>query len=415
MLINFEAKNIFSFNSNPGICFSMRPGKYREHPEVVTQESDTASVKVLRLGLLYGHNSSGKSNLLKSMSVFRDLVIRNKARYLTRFRFEENPATYLSATFLTPVGILQYTISFTNEKVLSEKLLQGKKLNSLKTIYSREGSSFQPHFTDQYSDAFKNFLKNTEGRIRPEQLAINKLHDDNIDQFCTETAARPYCALWDWFKKIEFIYPNSCFKDRKFIGQDMAPFVKHFLQKINIDVDIIVHKTPLQDEVEKEKYKDLQKNRSYPIKDDNNMRYIFRDEMGELYRCEIVFKRKGKEFLLGEESRGVKYLLEILPLLYWCQDVKQKSTYRTCFIDELGLRLHPDATQSFITEFLSYANLSQHIQLIATTHDPSLVETVRMDCVKQAYKREDATIYTTKLVRSDATKYKKMKIVLNTK
>lgn len=415
MLINFEAQNILSFNSVPGISFSMRPGKYRDHQEFVAQGKGNADVKVLRLGLLYGLNSSGKSNLLKSLEIFHDMVICNNSASLTRFRFEDNPNTSLSLTILTEAGILKYTICFNDEKILHEELLQGKTLQYFKKVYERKEDSFVPTISTEHSATFKNFLLTTEGRIRPNQLVINKLHDDNLAQFKDEPPAHPYCALWNWFKKMTFIYPNSYFQNRNFIGQEMSLFVKQFLHKMGIEVDVEVKKTHLEDNADKERYKNLPKNQSKPLLPDANMRYIFRDEHGELYRCEIVFKRRGKEFLLGEESRGVKYLLEILPLLYWCQDIQQQGTYRTYLIDELGLRLHPTVTQLFVQEFMSHFRETPYMQIIATTHDPLLIDTVRSDCVKVAHKIEDATTYDPYQSRSDATKYKKVDLLLNTK
>ena len=242
MLINFEAKNILSFNSAPGISFSMRPGKYRTHQECVAQNKEKADVKVLRLGLLYGLNSSGKSNLLKSLEIFRDMVISNNSAALTRFRFEDNPNTSLSLTMLTEAGILKYSICFDDVQILSEELLQGKSLLSLKQVYQRNKDTFSPYISTAHSASFKNFLLTTEGRIRPNQLVINKLHDDNLAQFKDEPSALPYCALWDWFKKMTFIYPNSYFQNRNFIGQDMSLFVKQFLHKIGIEVDVEVKK-----------------------------------------------------------------------------------------------------------------------------------------------------------------------------
>lgn len=415
MLINFEAKNIFSFNADPGIYFSMRPGKYRDHQEFVAQGKGNADVKVLRLGLLYGLNSSGKSNLLKSLEIFHDMVIRNNSASLTRFRFEDNPNTSLSLTILTGAGILKYSICFNDEKILHEELLQGKTLQYFKKVYERKEDSFVPTISTEHSTTFKNFLLTTEGRIRPNQLVINKLHDDNLAQFKEELAAQPYCALWDWFKNMLFVYPYSYFQNRNFIGQDMSLFVKQFLHKMGMEVDVEVKKTHLEDNAEKEKYKDLAKNQSQPLIFDANMRYIFRDEKGELYRCEIVFKRRGKEFLLGEESRGVKYLLEILPLLYWCKDIQKQGIYRACFIDELDRRLHPMVTQLFVEEFVSHFQETPYMQIIATTHDPLLIDSVRADCVQVAHKKDDATSYGPYQPRSDATKYKKVDLLLNTK
>lgn len=72
MLIRFTVENFRSFDQEA--FFSMLPGRVQKHPNhIVTGKNH--GIDVLRTGLLYGANASGKSNLVRAMAFARDFII----------------------------------------------------------------------------------------------------------------------------------------------------------------------------------------------------------------------------------------------------------------------------------------------------------------------------------------------------
>ncbi len=74
MLVEFSVENYRSFDSRQTL--SMVPGRERTHPE---NRITIGGIELLKSAALYGANASGKSNLVRAMSYFTELV-REPAR-----------------------------------------------------------------------------------------------------------------------------------------------------------------------------------------------------------------------------------------------------------------------------------------------------------------------------------------------
>ena len=73
MIAEFRVSNFFSIRSEQMISFVATPDKFmnEEYCNKVTDD-----VSLLKIGVIYGANASGKSNVLKALSFFKQLMQR---------------------------------------------------------------------------------------------------------------------------------------------------------------------------------------------------------------------------------------------------------------------------------------------------------------------------------------------------
>ena len=130
MLIRFVAKNIFSFKDETE--FNLFPNKTQrlQHHKVTI-----GGFEFLRFSAIYGANGSGKSNLIKAISLLETIVEEGKLPSdIEDLKFkldEENSKLPISigAEFIANNNAYFYTITFDEGKILNEYLAHSYKNN----------------------------------------------------------------------------------------------------------------------------------------------------------------------------------------------------------------------------------------------------------------------------------------------
>lgn len=392
MLINFKAQNIYSFSPKSHSELSMVAGKQQEKKELVV-ENKVLKMRLLRLGLIYGKNAAGKTNLLKSLHFLCELMVKgvtaDESFQIPQFKFDSQKETCFELAVLSSVGVLRYVLTINPYAVVQEAFFHRPNSSPEKLVFKRSGNKIELGKSVKIaSKEMENFILATSGRVRSNQLFLNKLMDDNFQQFEEEEAAQPYLSLWEWFRTINFVAPHSVFWKREFIAENMTQFISKFLKRINMEVQVKVVRSPVTDSLIKEGFEKLKTGHSMLLRNDSNMSYVKREADGSLNRYEIQFERDGQTFTMSEESAGIKRLIELIPILFFSRmgsfasdKILDKKLYRTIFIDELGVRFHRDLLDAFVQEFIQSFKQQPFIQMICTTHDEHLVELVRRDCV----------------------------------
>ena len=392
MLIKFKAQNIYSFSPESPCELSLVAGKQQEKKEFIVENKDT-KLRLLRLGLIYGKNAAGKTNLLKSLYFLGETMIKGvppeESFHIPQFKFDSQKETRFEIAVLTSCGELRYLLTLNPDSVVQEELFHRPNTSPEKLVFKRTGNQIELGKSSKTIPAeMKNFILATAGRARANQLFLNKLMDDNFQQFKQETSAQPYLDLWEWFRRANFVAPHSIFKKREFIAENMTLFISKFLKKINMDVQVKVVHSPVTDSLTKERFEKLKSGQSMLLRNDSNMSYVKRESDGTLNRYEIQFERNGQTFTMAEESAGIKRLVELIPILFFSKmgsfttnKALDKKIYQTVFIDELGVRFHRDLLEAFIREFAESYKQQPFIQMICTTHDEHLLNLVRRDCV----------------------------------
>ena len=81
MIAEFKVSNFFSIRSEQRLSFIASRDNFMEE-EYIRPVGD--SVRLLKIGLIYGSNASGKSNVLKALAYFRRLTLQDVHDFLPR-------------------------------------------------------------------------------------------------------------------------------------------------------------------------------------------------------------------------------------------------------------------------------------------------------------------------------------------
>ena len=208
MLIGFSVSNFKSFNDNQTISFlSTKIARHKEH---IFQIEDK---KILKSGLIFGANASGKSNLIKAIAFSRKLILLGIDKVdLTKKNFRistdsyKNPAVF---EYRLMIDDTEYSygvvVSYCKKEVLAEWLVKIKSDGSEEVIFNREVDKndrsnvssdkvydtqeenkrievYLEDFSENISDAFrkKTILSDIAERVNDQQnffIEIRKVYD----------------------------------------------------------------------------------------------------------------------------------------------------------------------------------------------------------------------------------------------
>ncbi|MGY5353456.1 AAA family ATPase [Wenyingzhuangia sp. IMCC45467] len=128
MILEFKVKNYLSFREEQVLSFEPSTDKEYESQYCVEVKE---GVKILKLGLVYGANASGKTNLLKALEFLRRFVLiqkkdKTKETDALSFQFDnsyiEEPSEFELSFYLNKIKYV-YSVILDNDKVLVENLI----------------------------------------------------------------------------------------------------------------------------------------------------------------------------------------------------------------------------------------------------------------------------------------------------
>ena len=182
MLIEFTVGNYRSINDKQ--TFSLLTDSIDEHPENVIPSPNTEKYDLLKIGLIYGANASGKSNLLLALSSFIDLILgsdSNKPKtpiqqyqpYKLSKKTLQQPV-YFEMEFIHHDNIrYHYLVQFSSTKI-EEEILSFFP-NKQRVILFKRTQGKPIH----YSDALKGPKKQIEKILNPNTLFLSKGASNN--------------------------------------------------------------------------------------------------------------------------------------------------------------------------------------------------------------------------------------------
>jgi len=392
MLIRFSVENFLSFKDE--VEFSMVAGRTRKHKEHILTTGKRNDIRLLKTGVIYGANASGKSNLIKAMSFAKELIvqgIRKKqdipvipyrfdnatASKPSRFQFEIkcNPNAYIYGFELDKKQVRSewlYEIRTASEKLIFERMTG---LNGLTEI----------EFGNILLTAEQNqkFLDFTARGTRPNQLFLTESIERNISYFED---------IYNWFDKtLVLIFPNTipagieiAFMGDKDFQQQFRKLIKLFdlgIDDIRLEDFDFDTETRLPNEIKEQIKQDVREmNREaegyeiIQVPDLNIL--IFADPDNEIKAYKFMtFHRvagepRSEPLELTEESDGTQRLFELVPALI---DLLNDKRERVFVIDELDRRLHAHITYNILDIFLTNS-VNKSSQMIVTTHESSLLD-----------------------------------------
>jgi len=162
MLISATFQNIYSFNKETRILFTA--GKSDQLPMHVSRAEKRDDISVLHMGLIYGANASGKSNIVKALSLIRDIALTGwTKRNYSHFKLTDTPdeRSMIELEFKENGQYYAYGVAFCKGGLLEEWLYKtGSRNDTLIFERKRSGDVWQNNIAPQFQKAENGqFLK----------------------------------------------------------------------------------------------------------------------------------------------------------------------------------------------------------------------------------------------------------------
>ena len=364
MIAEFTIENFFSIKSPQKISFEPSSDNFMSD-EYSYEVKD--GVRLLKLGIIYGANASGKTNILNAVEFFRMLVLR-----MPKDR-NEKTGTKMSMVFYINKSKYILTFELDAKYIYSETLVVYDSIRPTK-LYSRSYDATTDSTTIDFGVNLKmprksqdvisgNTINNCSvlaafGKSNVERTRLNDVYDYFAKQ--VKDVLAPGMLLSGYVK-------SRLDKDET---GDLKKFILNFLKASDFNIeDVVLHE---EEELITPELEQLIQNA--PI--DNEAKA----EMLRKGNAELTFKHKvgDKLYDLSEEyeSNGTMRFLGMAVILNFLL-----KTNRFVLIDEVETSIHYELLAYFIKVFL--ANSEGTSQMLLTTHDINLLneEFIRRDTI----------------------------------
>ena len=381
MIAEFTVENFYSIRSTQKISFEPSSDSFMSD-EYTYEVKD--GVRLLKVGIIYGANASGKSNVLGAIEFFKMLVLRvpkgrNDTTRAVPFLLDETSktkTTKMSMSFY--VNQLKYILSFELDKkrIYSETLTVYESIRPTK-LYSR---SYDPD-TDSSVIEFGTNLK--MAKKNQDTIAGNTINNCSVlAAFGNSNVEKTKLNdVYDYFAKQvkDVLAPGMLLSGyvKRHLDKDkdgnLKKFILNFLKASDFNIeDVTLHEE--EELITSELEQLIQK---APIADDVKSEML---KKGKITNTELTFTHRTENGLyeLSEEyeSNGTMRFLGMAIIL---NSLLKKNLFVP--IDEVETSIHYKLLSYFIKVFL--ANSNQASQMLLTTHDINLLneEFIRRDTI----------------------------------
>lgn len=406
MLIEFKVGNYRSFRKEQ--VLRMVATRITEFPENVFTD-DVSGADLLKAAVVYGANSSGKSNLLRALGTMKEMLfgsftLRSSER-LPHDPFaldDESPSlpTCFELSFSTEGKTYRYGFEYNGREITEEWL------------FDATGGEDVPLFM-RVQDGIEVFSKHfPEGDNLEERTKNNALFLSVVDQFGGETAGR----IIRWFEKLTILdgvhHADNHEQTVRMLEDDqLRDRLVNFYRKLDLGFDDIFVKRLKAYGSQPEDGALLRADGSI-VADGGHLadgkrrgdeallqtKHQMKTKEGE--KREVIFN------MLLQESAGTNKLVDLSGQIFTTLNVGG-----TLVVDELDAKLHPMLTMAIIRLFQLETTNPNNAQLIFATHDTKMLSLgrLRRDQIMFAEKgRDEGTrIFTLATYKIDERKVRK--------
>ncbi|KAA0539315.1 MULTISPECIES: ATP-binding protein [Citrobacter] len=328
MIINFGAKNFFSFKEGFDISFEL--GK--TCPDNISKGKTISNILCVK-----GANGSGKTNILKAIDFLSNFITSsfdNKVDDYLLFDpyFNSEEVSEFYVTFSVDGIVYRYEADLTEVEVRREALF--KKIKREVKVIERIGDTIS-YATKEYEELKKiRMRKNVSLFIMARQYGVKSV--EPIYQCFTNIISNvSYSGLREQTHSIDVV--NKFYYE----NEDVFTFAKEIIKKFDPSIhDIYIAKK---------------------LDDDGK----------DVYKPWFVFEIDEQRHILGlnQQSSGTKSLY------------KQLGSYKAVLVlggllvlDEFDINLHPHILPHLLEFFLNEETNSDNAQLIFTTHNTEILD-----------------------------------------
>lgn len=340
MLVEFSVSNYRSIGDKQTLNLTPAP-KQKEYPNNVITDGQFAALNAIAI---YGSNASGKSNLLRCISVMDEIVhISSRTSSTTKLPFDPfalkegyvDKPTEFEIVFVKDEKRYRYGFSYTQSSIIREWLYR-KNIGREVPLFLREGDVIDVRSGFQGS---KKLMDTAVEATRDNALFLSQCDSLNVEEAV---------SIMAWFDTLHVI--NGLYTEKHEVSTVELWQQMPYREKINQYISTIAMDIQGIDiSIEMSKYNVQSFHHTY-AKDN----------------------KPTKEFLSWDfdkhESEGSKKALQLSgPVL------KALMNGEILVIDEMEAKLHPIITLNIIDMFLDPNCNPKHAQLIFATHDTNLL------------------------------------------
>ncbi|MEL6632607.1 MAG: ATP-binding protein [Bacteroidota bacterium] len=420
MLVNFSVQNYRSIRDKVTLSFEATKSKDLGEYYVVEPKP---GLRVLKMGIIYGANASGKTNILKALNFVRRLIITplgSKTDRISLSPFEFDQATKHENSFFSVEFVHQevkylWEIELNTQAIVNETLYFSKPNKAL--VYRRTTNEERQLTRIEFGSKPEVKLE----KLKREILQINTLWNQTVLSGYLRTNFESIhlqnCLSWfqDYLKPL--ILPQTSLIS--FVSRELEAntidkaLVLEILSKADFNISGITFR-----EGEKVDPKVLNLlTRTLGTEESEISEHAGKLE---IKRKQILFEHtvlnEGEEekynLPFRDQSRGTQRFYEFAGLL---SSILEKNALLS--IDELESTLHPDLVEYFILLMLRNTTKSQ---LLTTTHFRELLnerDLFRNDIIWFTEKRENGSTdlysladFDTSVIRKDSSIYSAYKV-----
>ena len=362
MIRDFWVKNYLSIRDKQELSFLTKGPS----SELVTEVAD--GVFLYKLGILYGPNASGKSNMLIALNeVFRLLVLpksdaNESIKRSIPFILTKNDPIEMHVSFYANGIRYDYDVSFNEKYILSEYLYYYP--NKSKALF------YERHFVDENVQAEIKFGPSLQLFVKTQDsIRENTLNNHSVLSVCRKAALKediaPFNILHSWIMDNYHEVDGDGQKGLVEILKDAynspskRKFYNTMLQKA--DLNIMEYRPIVEDRVVPAEFRELIQK--------GDISEEMKEALLKPTADSVTFVNHSQngdfDIPLKWQSKGTLKYIRILDALY--DMITSSHVY---YLDELGEDLHNDLLYYYLNVFLFNSEKSQ---LIITSQETTLL------------------------------------------
>jgi len=433
MLIKFTVKNFRSFKDEVSLDMNkLLVNSKNNHGKNHINKSTIGGFETLKAATIYGANASGKTNLIKAISLLTKWA-SGKANYSSERIFSEDvnisdkflldekglksKPSYFSIEFNTSKKAYRYEIAILNGSIVKESLeeicLEGSLLKE-DIIFSREYDNKEESYKSvkigkQYTDNID--LSQIESAIQISESnkpMLQQLLKYNFSQKIKESSF--FSDIKDainWLRNDNLYYEQTKSNMESFeltaIDDGFRKFLLRLIKKYDLGpiYDISIEKLSNKEQENLFAKIAFFKDNALKLSDSETAfavigqeRYLIKKEGLSVTIKSIKLVRKNNSnnniyFGFARESQGTVKLIDLAMFFY-----KGFNQNKTIVIDEIESSFHPRIVMDLLKDVLNDEEIA-NVQFIVTTHSECLfdLKIFRGDEIWLMNKRNDGSSY----------------------
>lgn len=362
MIRDFWVKNYLSIRDKQELSFVTKGPS----SELVTEVAD--GVFLYKLGILYGSNASGKSNMLIAMNeVFRLLVMAKSDATVgiggcIPFVLTKDEPTEMHVSFYADDTRYDYDVKFNGKHILNEALYYYP--NKSKSLF------YERSFVGENVQADIKFGASLKLQVKTqESIRENTLNNHSVLSVCRKAALKediaPFNTLHAWIMSNYHDVDGDVKKGLVEILKDAysnpkkRKFYNTMLQKA--DLNILEYRPVVEDRFVPNDFRERIQKENIPEEMKNVLLKPTTDSITFLNHSD----NSDFDIPLRWQSKGTQKYIRILDALY--DLITSPHVY---YLDELGEDLHNDLLYYYLNVFIFNSDKSQ---LVITSQETTLL------------------------------------------